>query len=184
VSLGGTGQTISAPHMVVIMLEELALAPHLKVLEIGGGSGYNAAVMGHMVSAGRYKTTEPLVFSVERVPELAKFAERNIDRLGMSKVVRIVEGDGSLGYPQESSEPTYDRILVAAGAPRIPYYLKKQLKYGGLMEVPVGGFGFQKLKKFRKDRDEESGRERFSEEDIVDCAFVPLVGQDAHGGTR
>jgi protein-L-isoaspartate(D-aspartate) O-methyltransferase len=182
-SLGETGQTISAPHMVVIMLEELELKPGLKVLEIGCGSGYNAALMAYIVSKGIKKTgemKEPLVISVERDERLVEFARRNIESVPeLSGVVKVAVGDGSLGYPQSSKLEMYDRITVTAGAPRIPAYLKYQLKTGGILLVPVGGFAFQTLVKLRKSIG-KNGKPEFDEKKLMECMFVPLVGMDAH----
>ena len=180
--LGSTGQTISAPHIVALMLEELELSPGLKVLEIGGGSGYNAALIGHIVSARSKETApqEPLVISVERGHELAEFAKANLMRVGLAGVVRVIEGDGSLGYPQQSCEELYDRIVVAAGAPRVPIYLRRQLKVGGIMIIPIGGINYQKLTKITKKEGARPGAVEFHSREIIDCMFVPLVGSDAH----
>jgi len=179
VPLGRTGQTISAPHMVALMLEELDLSPGQVVLEIGGGSGYNAALMGYISSARARKIDRKLVYSVERNHDLVGFATHNIKNAGLSSVVEIIEGDGTLGYPEGAVEEIYDRILVAAGAPRVPILLKKQLKADGIMEIPVGDVIYQKLMKVRKTR-KQSGEEIFTTEKLVDCMFVPLVGEDAH----
>jgi protein-L-isoaspartate(D-aspartate) O-methyltransferase len=173
--LDATGQTISAPHMIVMMLEEFDLSSGLKVLEIGGGSGYNAALISHIVSRRIPKSSDPLVVSVERDPALVAFARKNIERANLSGYCKVVEGDGSLGYPQESSEELYDRIMVTAGAPHIPVFLKKQLKIGGILEVPVGGSSYQKLMISRKVSTTE-----FDQRKLVDCMFVPLIGSDAH----
>ncbi|HXQ93060.1 MAG TPA: protein-L-isoaspartate O-methyltransferase [Nitrososphaerales archaeon] len=173
--LDETGQTISAPHMIVMMLEEFDLSSGLKVLEIGSGSGYNAALISHIVSRGTPKNSNPLVVSVERDPSLVAFARKNIERANLSGYCKVVEGDGSLGYPQESSDELYDRIMVTAGAPHIPVFLKKQLKVGGILEVPVGGSSYQKLMVLRKISNTE-----FEQRKLVDCMFVPLIGSDAH----
>ncbi len=173
--LDETGQTISAPHMIVMMLEEFDLSTGLKVLEIGCGSGYNAALISHIVSRGVPKSVEPLVVSVERDPSLVAFARQNIERAKLSEFCKVVEGDGSLGYPQESSDELYDRIMVTAGAPHIPVFLKKQLRPGGILEVPVGGSSYQKLMILRK-----SSKDEFDQRKLVDCMFVPLIGSDAH----
>jgi len=175
-ALGDTGQTISAPHMVVIMLEALKISPGLKILEVGCGSGYEAALLGWIVSRGiRHET--PLVVSVERDEKLVEFARKNIAAVGLSKEVTVVAGDGTMGYPQESEEEIYDRIIVAAGARRVPAFLKKQLKVGGVLLVPVGGLAYQKLLKIRKRRSAD-GSILFDEKGLVDCMFVPLIGQD------
>lgn len=177
--LGESGQTISAPHMVVIMLEELELKEGLKVLEIGTGSGYNSALIGWIVSGGKKEFKKPLVVSVERDERLVAFAKRNVAKVGLSNVVDIVLGDGSLGYPQGSKNEIYDRIIVTAGAPRVPVFLKHQLKTGGIIEAPVGGAQYQELVKLRK-RERTFGGKTFEESKIVECMFVPLVGEDAH----
>lgn len=174
--LGETGQTISAPHMVVIMLEALDIHPGLKILEIGGGSGYEAALLGWLVSRGITQERE-LVVSVERDDRLAAFAAKNIDSVGLSKFVSIVCGDGTLGYPQDSKKELYDRIIVAAGARKVPTLLKEQLKTGGILLIPVGGSSFQKLLRITK-RKLTNDSVSYTEEDLVDCMFVPLVGED------
>jgi len=173
--LDETGQTISAPHMIVMMLEEFDLSSGLKVLEIGGGSGYNAALISYIVSRSISKSSAPMVVSVERDPALVEFARKNIERANLSGYCKVVEGDGSLGHPQESSDELYDRIMVTAGAPHIPVFLKKQLKIGGILEVPVGGSSYQKLMILKKISNSE-----FDQRKLVDCMFVPLIGSDAH----
>jgi protein-L-isoaspartate(D-aspartate) O-methyltransferase len=175
VPLGDTGQTISAPHMIVTMLEELELSPYLRVLEVGAGSGYNAALISFIVSRGVSKPKERLVVAIERNSSLVSFARRNLERVNLTDYCTIIEGDGSLGYPQESESEIYDRIIVAAGAPRIPVFLKKQLKVGGIMEVPVGSESFQRLMIVNK-----MTRGELKQRRSVDCVFVPLVGRDAH----
>ncbi|MDK2795970.1 MAG: protein-L-isoaspartate(D-aspartate) O-methyltransferase [Archaeoglobaceae archaeon] len=124
----GYGQTISAPHMVAIMCELLDIKEGEKVLEIGTGCGYHAAVTAELVgSKGR-------VISIERIPELAEIARRNLYALGYENVL-VVVGDGSLGYPEEAP---YDKIYVTASAPDIPKPLIDQLRVGGKMVIPVG----------------------------------------------
>jgi len=175
VALNETGQTISAPHMIVMMLEELNLSPGLTVLEVGGGSGYNAALISYIVSSGGVGRSKlPLVVTIERNADLASFARKNIERVQLSEICEVIEGDGSLGYPQSSSEELYDRIIVTAAAPRVPVYLKKQLKVGGIMEVPLGT-GYQRLTILMKNSNKE-----FDERRSVDCVFVPLIGSDAN----
>ncbi|MEM0350362.1 MAG: protein-L-isoaspartate O-methyltransferase [Archaeoglobaceae archaeon] len=124
----GYGQTISAPHMVAIMCELLDLREGEKVLEIGTGCGYHAAVTAEIVGKSG------LVVSIERIPELAEMAKRNLSSLGYDNVLVIV-GDGSLGYPEMAP---YDKIYVTAAAPDIPRPLIEQLKTGGKMVIPVG----------------------------------------------
>lgn len=171
--LGETGQTISAPHMVVIMLEELEMCSGLRVLEVGTGSGYNAALLGWICSRG--EKDQVLVTSIEQDEKLADFARKNLELVGLSQYVEVVEGDGSLGYPQESQREMYDRIIVAAGAYRIPLFLKAQLKSGGILEVPVGGSAYQTLLKIKKVKMDD-GTVQFTQKAVVDCMFVPLVG--------
>ncbi len=160
----GSGQTISAPHMVAMMADALDLRPGQKVLEVGGGSGYHAAVTAELVSPGGH------VFTVERLPELVEFARDNITRTGHSDSVTVILSDGSVGLP---SEAPFDRIFVACGAPAVPEPLKSQLKDGGLMLVPVGGRMYQDLVRI------ERRGERYISQDLGGCVFVPLVGE--HG---
>ncbi|MFH1821282.1 MAG: protein-L-isoaspartate(D-aspartate) O-methyltransferase [Methanobacteriota archaeon] len=159
----GRGQTISAPSMIAIMMESLDLSPGLRVLEIGAGSGYNAALVAEVV--GRNGE----IVTVERVKELADFAEKNLRKTGYGWV-RVVISDGSFGY--EAGAP-WDRILVTACAPEIPKPLVEQLKVGGKLGAPVGGdYMFQtwtvaeKLKKGEIIIAEHGG-----------CSFVPLIGK-------
>ena len=160
----GGGQTISAPHMVGIMVEAADLAPGMRVLEIGGGSGYHAAVMAEMVRPGGK------IITVERLPSLAEKARSNLEITGYSDTVRVVVSDGSLGYPVEKP---YDRIVVTCGAPHIPQPLKDQLKDGGKLLVPVGGMGYQELLRVTRNGND------FTVENLGGCVFVPLIGE--HG---
>ena len=125
----------------------------------------------------RIRHETPLVVSVERDERLVEFARKNIAAVRLSKEVTVVAGDGTMGYPQESKEEIYDRIIVAAGARRVPAFLKKQLKTGGILLVPLGGVAYQKLLKIRKRRSRD-GSISFEEKNLVDCMFVPLIGQD------
>ncbi|MBM4250232.1 MAG: protein-L-isoaspartate(D-aspartate) O-methyltransferase [Euryarchaeota archaeon] len=164
----GEGQTISAPHMVGIMAEKLDLGPGQRVLEIGGGSGYHAAVAAHIVGpTGR-------VFSVERIAPLAGRARRNLEEAGYSKTVTMVVGDGTLGLPEHAP---YDRIFVAAASPCVPPPLFEQLREGGKMLVPVGDVYLgQELVMV----DKHNGRPVTTEHG--GCVFVPLIG--VHGFRR
>ena len=166
--LGDTGQTISAPHMVAIMLEELRVKRGMKVLEIGTGSGYNAALLAELVGP------EGEVVTIERIPELVEFAKKNIEKAGYSSRVKIVQGDGTLGYPPRSTEPIYDRIIVTAAAPRAPKYLLHQLKDEGILLAPIGPPGYQELTRITKRKGE------IREERLGGCVFVPLVGEDGY----
>jgi len=156
----GFGQTISAPHMVALMCEELELDEGLKVLEIGAGSGYHAAIISKIIGE------KGKVYTVERIPELVEFAKNNLKKAGI-KNVEVILGDGSLGLPEHAP---YDRILVTCSAPDIPQPLVEQLKEGGILLIPVGRT-FSILIKGRKRHGKLEKRE------ICECAFVPLVGK-------
>jgi len=155
----GLNQTISAPHMVAIMCDLLDLQPGMTVLEVGGGSGYHAAVMAAMVGPGH-------VFSVERMPELVAMAKRNLEKAGITNVT-MIEADGSLGLAEHAP---YDRISVAATAPRIPEPLKQQLKVGGKMVLPVGR-DYQDLYLVTR-------KNGFCVEEKMGVIFVPLIGEE------
>jgi protein-L-isoaspartate(D-aspartate) O-methyltransferase len=159
----GYGQTISAPHMVAIMCEVLELSKGHKVLEIGAGSGYNAAVMAELVG----KTGH--IYTVERIEPLANFARKNLKETGYDNVTVLLE-DGSLGYPRYAP---YDRIAVTCAAPNIPETLLKQLKPGGIMVIPVGSYS-QELIRVEKDSKGNISREKKGE-----VIFVPMIGK--HG---
>jgi protein-L-isoaspartate(D-aspartate) O-methyltransferase len=154
----GYGQTISAPHMVAIMLELLELKKEDRVLEIGTGSGYNAALMASI--AGE-------VYTVESLPELAEMAKENLRGFGN---VRVLVGDGSLGY--EEAAP-YDAICATCAAPALPEPLKEQLGEGGRIVIPIGSLYVQTLHRFVK-RDDTL--ESSTHGDVV---FVPMRGR--HG---
>ncbi|MEM0449035.1 MAG: protein-L-isoaspartate(D-aspartate) O-methyltransferase [Methanomassiliicoccales archaeon] len=158
----GEGQTISAPHMVAIMLEALELRPGLKVLEVGCGSGYHAAVMAEMIRPGGK------VYSIERLPSLVTMARRNLEAAGYADWVEVIEGDGTLGLPEQAP---FDRISVAAAAPDIPAPLKEQLAEEGMMLVPVGGAFYQELILVVKRKG------KLTTKNLGGCAFVPLVGR-------
>lgn len=159
----GHGQTISAPSMIAIMLEEMDFKGGQKVLEIGAGSGYNAALLYEMVGCN--------VYSIERVPELVEKARENLKASGYSGKVEVVQGDGTKGYEAESP---YDRIMVTAGAPRIPRALIEQLMIGGMVGIPVGGHqSFQEFVTGVKRADGELDTKSHG-----GCAFVPLIGED------
>ncbi|MEM4627509.1 MAG: protein-L-isoaspartate(D-aspartate) O-methyltransferase [Ignisphaera sp.] len=163
----GYGQTISAPHMVAIMTEELHVEPGDKVLEIGTGSGYQAAILAHIVS----KQPGGHVYTIERIPQLASRAVVNIAnaRPDLLDFITVIVGDGSKGV--ELFQP-YDKIIATAAAPRIPEPLLQQLRPGGVMVIPVGNRWEQILQIVIKDR---KGSIRIR--DSISCIFVPLVGQ-------
>lgn len=161
----GHGQTISAPSMIAIMMESLDLALGQKVLEIGAGSGYNAALAAEIVGK------KGGVITIERIAELAKFAEANLKKTGYGWV-QVVVGDGTCGYEREAP---WDRILVTACAPELPRPLIAQLKIGGKLGAPVGQhYMFQTwLVAEKQDEKKVKIQERGG------CSFVPLVGK--HG---
>ena len=159
----GHGQTISAPSMIAIMLESLDFKVGQKVLEVGTGSGYNAALIAEIVER------KGKVFSIERIDELAEFGRTNLERTGYGWV-KVIVGDGTYGYEKEAP---WDRILVTACTPELPKPLVKQLKVEGKLGAPVGQhYMFQtwvvaeKRTKGELKIDERGG-----------CSFVPLVGK-------
>lgn len=156
----GGGQTISQPYMVALMTECLKLKGHEKVLEVGTGSGYQAAILAELAKE---------VYSVERFRELADNAKKVLDSLGYKNIMTKV-GDGTLGW--EEFAP-YDGIVVTAGAPSIPQSLVKQLKDGSRLVIPVGAGGFGQILTVVE---REGASVRTSE--ICSCAFVPLVGKE------
>lgn len=161
----GEGQTISAPHMVAMMAEALDVRPGMRVLEVGGGSGYHAAVLARLAAPGG------AVVTVERRESLAAQARRNLARLDPAPEVEVVLGDGSEGVPDRAP---FDRISVAAGAPAIPEPLVAQLRAGGVMVLPVGSMAEQDL--LRVQRLDDGGTRV---ESLGPVRFVPLLGH--HG---
>lgn len=158
----GKGQTISQPFIVAAMAEAAELSPTSRVLEIGTGSGYGAAVLGAM--AGE-------VWTVERHERLAADARQRLRELGYDNV-HVIEGDGTLGLPDRAP---FDAIVVTAGAVEVPSTLQDQLVDGGRMIVPVGRGGHQRLLRVRRTDDE------FGIEDLGAVAFVPLIGEGGGG---
>ncbi|HEX8381135.1 MAG TPA: protein-L-isoaspartate(D-aspartate) O-methyltransferase, partial [Allosphingosinicella sp.] len=153
------GQTISQPSIVALMIEASQLAPGHKVLEIGAGSGYAAAVMSRIAAE---------VIAIERHGELAALARARMERLGCSNV-RIIEGDGTCGLPAEAP---FDAILCAASGSHVPDALSRQLAIGGILVMPLGEPGaVQKLVKVTR-----RGEHEFDEEDLGAVRFVPLIG--------
>ena len=158
----GEGQTISAPHMVAIMAEALRCEPGNRVLEIGTGSGYHAAVVSRLVSPGGH------VYTVERISSLVKKAQRNIDMAGIGNII-VVGGDGSRGLVEHSP---YDRIYYTCAAPKVPDMVIKQLAEGGILLAVVGPKrGAQMLERYHK------GSGGVTKEDLTGCVFVPLIGE-------
>jgi protein-L-isoaspartate(D-aspartate) O-methyltransferase len=156
----GFGQTISSPDIVAEMCDLLDLQEGMSVLDIGGGSGYHAAVMADMVGP------KGQVYSIERIHEIAVQEKENLKQAGVTNVM-VIEGDGSLGLPKYAP---YDRINAAACAPQIPEALKQQLKIGGKMILPVGGI-VQALCLVTK-----TGENSYVIDDKKRVAFVPLIG--------
>jgi len=155
----GSGQTISQPYMVARIVEELGLDGDEKVLDVGTGSGYQAAVLAQLGEQ---------VHSIERIPELAEQARRNFEAAGVDNVAVHV-GDGSRGLPQEAP---FDAIAVAAAAPEFPQALYEQLKTGGRLVVPVGRRQGQRLEVIVRSPEGPAVLRS------VPCRFVPLVGEE------
>jgi protein-L-isoaspartate(D-aspartate) O-methyltransferase len=159
----GYGQTISQPFMVALMTEALDPQPGDKILEIGTGSGYQAAILSRLCST---------VYTVERVSALASRARKVLDELGYFNIhIRIT--DGSMGLPQDAP---FDGIIVTAGAPHVPDALMEQLKEDGKLVIPVGDQTLQELKRITKTK------EGIMEESLGGCRFVKLIGKDAWQG--
>jgi len=157
----GEGQTISAPHMVAFMCDLLDPPEGGKVLEVGGGMGYHAAVLAELVGpSGK-------VITVERLERLAKRAERSLALAGYTNV-EVVVADGTLGYPEEAP---FDSISVACSAPSVPPPLCEQLKIGGRMVIPIGA-GSQTLYLVEK-----TGEKSFERTPWGSVIFVPLIGK-------
>ena len=155
----GYGQTISAPHIVAIMCTLLDVEKGMNILEIGGGSGYHAAVLAELTGP------DGMVYSIERIPELAEFARDNLRNAGYPNAA-VMTGDGTLGLPEYAP---YDRILVACAAPAIPPPLIDQLKRGGKMVIPIGDY-MQELYIVHKN-------DVISKEKSGGVIFVPLIGK-------
>jgi len=154
----GFGQTISQPYIVALMTHLLQLQGDERVLEVGTGSGYQAAILGRLARE---------VHTIELVPELAESAAKLLKELGMNNV-HIHVGDGSVGWPENAP---YAGILVAAAAPQAPEALLEQLAEGGRLVVPVGGRGWQELEVW------ERRGNRYESRDVLSVAFVPLRGE-------
>lgn len=156
----GLNQTISQPYIIALMTGLLELSGEEKVLEIGCGSGYQAAILAEL---------SQLVITVERLPALAKKAMKVLNSLGY-KNIKVHLAEPALGWPAEAP---YDAIIVTAGAPKVPHALLAQLVIGGRLVVPVGSRYEQKLYKITKDRDKNVVQS------LGGCRFVPLIGEDA-----
>jgi protein-L-isoaspartate(D-aspartate) O-methyltransferase len=155
----GFSQTISQPYVVALIMQALAFTGSERVLEVGTGSGYAAAILGTLARE---------VDSIERIPELAAAAAELLARLGYVNV-RVHCADGSLGWPPGAP---YEAIAVSASAPRPPPPLLEQLAPGGRIVLPIGDERTQRLLRITREGD------RFREEDLGDVRFVPLVGEE------
>lgn len=156
----GFGQTISQPFIVALMVQALELRENEKVLELGTGSGYEAAILAELAQK---------VVTVECIPELAESAKQVLDKLGYSNIEIHVAGK-TLGWPEGAP---YDAIIVSAGAPSVPQVLLEQLTWEGRLVIPVGSQWQQdllKITKLRKGNRIES---------LGGCYFVPLIGEGA-----
>lgn len=154
----GSGQTISQPYIVAFMTEQLALQGDENVLEVGTGSGYQAAVLAQLVRK---------VHTIERVPELANLAVERFKQLKINNI-QVHIGDGSLGWPPAAP---YQAILVTAAAPDAPQALLDQLALGGRLIVPVGERFHQNLELWRRDKD------GLHYQNVLPVMFVPLMGE-------
>jgi protein-L-isoaspartate(D-aspartate) O-methyltransferase len=158
-------QTISQPYIVAYMTEHLKLAAHDRVLEVGTGSGYAAAVLAEIADE---------VYTVERYENLAKSASERLSRFGYDNV-QVLHGDGTRGWPEHAP---YDAIIVAAGAPEVPRSLLEQLAIGGRLVIPVGATPLEQ----RLVRVTRHAADHFDEEDLVPVRFVPLIGEEGWAG--
>ncbi len=154
----GHKQTISQPYMVALMAEAMELTGTERVLDVGTGSGYHAAVLGRLAKE---------VWSIEIISELAESARSRLAELGYEGV-HVIAGDGSLGLPERAP---FDAVVVAAGSPEVPEPLLAQLEPDGRLVLPVGKLGTQVLERIRRTPE---GPEM---DLLVPCAFVPLMGE-------
>jgi protein-L-isoaspartate(D-aspartate) O-methyltransferase len=161
----GFGQTISQPYIVGLICQEAAVRPGARVLDVGTGSGYQAAVLAELGAE---------THTVERIPELAELARRNLEQAGLGRRVTVHEGDGTLGLPAASP---FDAIVVAAAAPRFPETLYGELSAHGRLVIPVGSRRDQRLEVIVKSPEGPAIAHS------VPCRFVPLVGAEGYGHT-
>jgi len=156
----GEGQTISQPFIIALMTQALELLGSEKVLELGTGSGYQAAILAEIARQ---------VITVERLPSLANTARRTLKKLGYINV-QVHLAERTLG---RRAEAPYDAIMVTAAAPRIPQELLDQLAVGGRLVIPVGSRWEQDLLQVTKQKEE------FTVKNLTPCRFVPLIGEEA-----
>jgi protein-L-isoaspartate(D-aspartate) O-methyltransferase len=157
----GFNQTISQPSTVVAMTEALEVKPGEKILEVGTGSGWQAAVLSYLVGEKGH------VYTIEILEDLAEFARGNLNKVGI-KNVEVFVGDGSLGMKKNAP---FDKIIVTAACPDVPKPLLEQLKVGGIMVLPIGNLYLQEMFVVRKLKD------KVDKKSIGSFMFVPLVGR-------
>lgn len=155
----GSGQTISQPFIVALMTELLDVRPEHRVLDVGTGSGYQAAILAQLGAE---------VYSIERHPALAESAREVLEELGYEQI-KVVVGDGTQGYAPAAP---YDRIVVAAAAPSVPQALLDQLAPGGRLVLPVGPRYSQHLEVWEREGDQ------FKRSTNIPVVFVPLIGEE------
>lgn len=160
----GKDQTISAPGVVAFMSKSLDVKKGMKILEVGSGSGYQAAILAELVG------NKGKVYTIERIIELVMLARNNITKLGY-KNIEFTHGDGTKGYKEKAP---FDRIIVTAAAPSIPHPLLEQLIDGGKLVIPVGNTFWQNLQLVEK-----YGKET-KITNIMPVVFVPLLGEFGH----
>ena len=160
----GSGQTISQPYVVALMTERLEPKRTDRILEIGTGSGYQTAILAYLSSSGR-------VFTVERLPDLLVEAEERFRRLGLSNIETRL-GDGAAGWPEAAP---FDRVIVAAAAPRIPEQLTAELAPGGRLVIPVGDLSSQELVILER----PARGARLVQHQAGGVRFVPLISRFA-----
>jgi len=158
----GHQQTISQPTTVMLMTQALELKEGLKVLEVGAGSGYQAAIIAKVIG------NKSKVITTEIIPELVEFSKNNLKKAGINNV-KVIEYDGSQGYKKEAP---YDRCIITAACPRIPPPIIEHLKVGGIIVAPVGSLAYgQEMIRLKKTKD------RTKTESLGSFVFVPLKGR-------
>jgi protein-L-isoaspartate(D-aspartate) O-methyltransferase len=166
------GSTISAPYMQIILAEALDLQEGQKVLEIGSGSGYQAALCA-LIVAPQEKSDIGHVYTIETLPDIAEFARKNIETANLQDKVTVICGDGTVGLPDHAP---FDRILVTASAKKVPAGLLQQLRIGGKLVIPLGRFRrFQSLVRFTKVSENKIKKKTLRHFSVY---FVRLVGAE------